>query len=236
VPLIVFALAAICVATVPQTKTPQKISFPTRDGWTIVAQFTPPKKGLPIIILAHGLGSSKGEWLAFSRHLATAGIGTFAIDLRGHLDSKNSFNGARGFETFDATNEWPKIVEDLNSAARWLSTHGVSPDLIAFGGASIGANLAALATIENPRSPFLLLLSPGADYHGVTLKLRRNLRALAVASPQDGYAFATLDALRKQAGINAYDAPFGHGVQMLDDQATRNHIIRWVQAASPAKR
>jgi predicted alpha/beta hydrolase len=221
-----FLLAAAALAA-PAPRPVKKISLKTRDGWALVASYRAPRQGGVVMVLAHGVGSSRIEWDAFADRLAAAGVGTLAVDLRGHHDSVNGPKGARTYVDFDATGEWPKAVEDLDAAARWLEARGVSSSSVAFGGASIGANLAALAAAARPKTPFLLMLSPGPDYRGVELKRRRGLRALAVASPGDAYAFQTLKPL-STTGVETLEAPGGHGAQMLSDPATADKIVAWI--------
>ena len=219
-------LAAAALAA-PAPKPPKTVTFKTRDGWTLVASWRAPRKGGVVAVLAHGVGSSRIEWGAFADRLAAEGVGTLAVDLRGHHDSVKGPKGARTYEDFDATGEWPKAAADLDAAARWLEARGVAASSVAFGGASIGANLAALAASARPKTPFLLMLSPGPDYRGAKLRLRPGLKSLAVASPGDAYAFQTLKPL-SAAGVETLEAPAGHGVQMLSDEATADKIADWI--------
>jgi dienelactone hydrolase len=217
-------------------KGPEIVSIKTNDGWTLAADYLRPRKGGVVIVLAHGVGSSRGEWPKLTERLKTEGIGTLAIDLRGHHDSLKGPKGSGDFTTFDATHEWPKAVEDMLAAARWLKARGVKEDHIAFGGASIGANLAAQAAAQSPNAPFLLLFSPGPDYRGVELKMRRGLKTLAGATPADAYAYQTMGPLSKLDGVEVFEAPAGHGVQMFDDKATLDKIVAWVVATAKTKK
>ena len=209
----------------------QKISFRTPDGWTIAALYLPPGKAGVVVVLAHGVGSSKSEWEALSERLAAAGLGTLAIDLRGHGDSRQGPTGARGYQDFDATGEWPRAVEDLNAAAQWLQARGIPKSRIALGGASIGANLASRAAAAHPQTPFLLLLSPGPDYRDVKLLLNAHLKTLAGASPGDRYAYQTLEPLSSH-GVDIFKAPAGHGVQMFSDPAILDQVSAWIATAA----
>ncbi len=209
----------------------QKVSFPTKDGWTISALYRPARKHGAVLILAHGVGSSKGEWAGFTQRLAAKGVGTLAIDLRGHDESKRGPKGAGDYTTFDETGEWPRAPADLDAAFDWLKSRGVAEDRIAFGGASIGANLASVAAAGRPKTPFLLLLSAGPEYRGVKLR-KPETRTLAGASPPDLYAYRTLKPLAAVPGVETFEAPSGHGVQMFADPATLDKIVDWVAAAS----
>ncbi len=234
-------LLAAAAAAAPAPRTAPKpapdaeraVTFKTADGWTIAALYRPPRQGGAVLILAHGVGSSKWEWAGFASRLAAKGVGTLALDLRGHADSKKGPKGERSYQDFDADGEWPRAVADLEAGAAWLKARGVADGRIALGGASIGANLASRAAAARPKTPFLLLLSAGPDYRGVKL-LRPGTKTLAVASPPDQGADLTLRPLAAVPGVEAFEAPSGHGVQMFADPATLDKVVAWVVAASKA--
>lgn len=230
--LLPLLLAAAALAA-PAAKAPQKVSFATKDGWTLSADYRPAKPGGAVVVLVHGVGSSKLEWDALARRLEARGVGTLALDLRGHGASTKGPKGARTYEDFDETGEWPRAIADLDAAAAWLKSRKIPDSRVAFGGASIGANLASIAASSRPKTPFLLLLSPGPDYRGVKPLLRPGLKTLTGAAPGDGYAHQTLRPMATVKGVKTFTAPSGHGVQMLADAATLDKVVGWVAAAAP---
>ena len=212
----------------------QAVTFATKDGWTIAAAYRPAAKGSATVILAHGVGSAGGEWARFAEALASRGVGSLALDLRGHAGSRSGPPGSTDYTGFDAR-AWLAAAEDLRAAAAWLKTKGVPESRVAFGGASIGANLASIAAAERKRAPFLLLLSPSENYRGAVLKTRPGLKTLAAASPADAYAFAGVKKLESAQAAEALYAPGGHGVQMFEDPAVFERVVAWtVAAARPA--
>jgi alpha-beta hydrolase superfamily lysophospholipase len=214
----------------------QAVTFATKDGWSIAAQYRPAPNGAAVLVLAHGVASAGGEWARFADALAHKGVGTLALDLRGHAGSRRGPAGPADFTGFDAHGAWPAAAEDLRAAAAWLKSQGVPDARISFGGASIGANLASVVAAERKSAPFLLLLSPSGNYRGVVLKTRKGLKALAVASPADGYAYVGVRQLEKDKAAVALYAPSGHGVQMFDDPATFERVVAWtVKASRPAQ-
>ncbi len=217
----------------PAAPVEKKVSFKTPDGWTITGLYRAPRKGGVVLILAHGVGSAKGEWAGFTSQLAAKGVGTLAIDLRGHADSKKGPKGTRDYSDFDTTGEWPKAEADLEAAADWLKARGVKEEHIALGGASIGANLASVAAAKRPKTPFLLLMSAGVEYRGVQLT-KPMTKTLAVASAQDLGAFQTLKPLSSVSGVEILQAADGHGVQMFVDPVTFGKILDWTVAAADA--
>ncbi|MEK7383012.1 MAG: alpha/beta fold hydrolase [Elusimicrobiota bacterium] len=220
--LILLSLAgAVCAAA------PAKVEFKTPDGWTISADYRPPRRRGMVMILAHGVASSKGEWSRFADGLAAKGVGSLAVDLRGHGESTKGPNGERDFKDFDATGEWVKAALDLRAAAAWLEARGVKPSRVAFGGASIGAHLASQVSAARSATPCLLLLSPGPDYRGVRLVAKPGLKVLVVASPADRYAHQTLEPFSKVKGAETLSAPDGHGVQVFNDAKTLDRVVAW---------
>jgi pimeloyl-ACP methyl ester carboxylesterase len=232
---LLLAVSGSVSAAAPAPDQERPVSFRTRDGWTIAALYRAPPKGGMVLVLAHGVGSSKNEWAGFTRRLSDAGVGTLALDLRGHAGSRKGPAGDRTYLDFDASGEWPRAVADLEAAADWLKARGVPAGRIALGGASIGANLASMAAAERPRTPFLLLLSAGPDYRNAKL-IRPRTKTLAAASPGDRYADQTLKPLSEVPGVETFEAPSGHGVQMFEDPATLDRIVNWVAAAAKAPR
>lgn len=211
---------------------PRAVSFATADGWKLAATWRPAQNGRATVILVHGVGASKEEWAPLTDRLAAKGVGTFALDLRGHGASAAGPGGVSGWATFDATGMWTRALEDLRTAAWWLSTQGVPREKVAFGGASIGANLASLASLERDKTPFLLLLSPGDDYRGVRVAARKELKTLAAASLTDQRSLATVKSLEVAAGVKVVTAPRGHGAQMFEDKAVLGKLASWVTEAA----
>jgi len=218
--------AAVALAAV------QAVTFATKDGWTIAASYRPASKGAATVVLAHGVGASSAEWARFASALAAKGVGTLALDLRGHAASRNGPPGSTDFTGFDAHGRWPDAAEDLRAAAAWLKAKGVPDSRIAFGGASIGANLASIVAAERKSTPFLLLLSPSGNYRGVVLKTRKGLKTLAAASPADGYAFVGVRQLESDKTAETLYPPAGHGAQLFDDPASFDRIVAWTVKAS----
>ena len=210
----------------------QAVTFGTKDGWTIAASYRPAAKGAATVILAHGVGASSAEWSRFADALGARGVGTLALDLRGHAGSRKGPPGSTDFTGFDAHGRWPEAAEDLRAAASWLKSKGVPDSRIAFGGASIGANLASVVAAERKSAPLLLLLSPSGNYRGVILKTRKGLKTLAAASPADGYAFVGVKQLEADKAARTLYPPAGHGVQLFDDPATFDRIVAWTVSAA----
>lgn len=222
-------LLALAVAASAAPVSP--VTLKTLDGWTLAADYRAPRKGFPVVILVHGMASSKGEWIPFAERLSAAGLGSLAVDLRGHAGSTHAQSGTRTYRDIDVTGEWPSAVSDVVAARKWLDRK-LGPGRVGFVGASIGANLVSQAAASDPPPLFLVLLSAGGDYRGVKLFLRPGLKTLAAASKGDDYSFQTLEAM---TGVEKLEAPAGHGAQMFSDPAVMKRLVEWISAAAPTR-
>ncbi len=135
------------------------------------------------------LGRSKEDWENVANQLADAGLVVLAVDLRGHGRSSG------------ATAMLPPMVGDLRAAVTWIAARpNVVPGGIALVGASLGANLAALAAADSSQVRAVALLSPSLDYRGIRIdgavikKIGTRPMWLA-ASMHDPYALRTLKSL-----------------------------------------
>jgi hypothetical protein len=210
-------LATACVLAplmlVPAVNAAQRVVFRTEDGVTLSGTWHEPSvRPAPAVILIHMLHRSRRDWDAAASRLAFAGIGALTFDLRGHGESQGS-----------AGRDYAAMVQDVKAARRFLSTRGdVLTGRIGIAGASIGANLAALAAADDQAVLSLALLSPSLDYRG--LRIEAAVRkfggrpVLLVASDEDGYAVRTTRDLQK-AGAGTREALMlsqaGHGTNML---------------------
>ena len=209
-------LAAILsvIASAAEAARPQRVSFRTDDGATIAATwYEPSMRPAPAVILVHMLGRSRRDWDSFASRLADAGIGALAIDLRGHGDSPY-FGGE--------AEDHSVMVKDLAAARRYLSSR---PDVrhaqIGIAGASLGANLAALAAAADPGIASVALLSPSLDYRGLRIEaaVRKygSRPMLLVVSDDDPYATRSAMELQKTGATRELLSlvAAGHGTNML---------------------
>lgn len=217
--------ASLCAA---QTQ-PVPVHFKTVDGWTIAAVYQAPKKGKPVAVLVHGVAAGKGEWNKLSGELWKLGLGTLAIDLRGHGDSTEGPQGKQDFKNFDATGEWPKAKEDILAALSYLKKKGIPASRAGLIGGSIGANLISQAASDTKDLRWLVLLSPGQDYRGVGIADLSGRKALVAASPGDAYAQQTAVSLTMAPGGPVFlQAKAGHGAQLIDDPEFVAKLLAWL--------
>lgn len=222
-----FPLLAVAASA---AQSAQPVLFKTADGWTIAGSYHPPRPGKAVAVLIHGVGSSRNEWERAAPRLWALGLGTLAIDLRGHEESAAGPSGKAHFQEFDATGEWPRAAGDITAALDFLKRRKIPASRVGLVGASIGANLASQAAGSIKAIPWIILLSPGGNYRGVALAPLAGRKVLAAASRADAYAYQTCLELSAQGGAAVIEARQGHGVQMFDDPDFFKKFLAWIAA------
>ena len=205
--------AAITVAAVSVTNASARaVSFASSDGTTLAANlYEASARPAPAVLLVHMLGRNKDDWDAIANQLQESGITALAIDLRGH--------GRSGGSSGDLT----AMTGDVRAAITWLETRPTTkPGMVAIVGASLGANLAALAAADTPAVRAIGLVSPSLDYRGVRLdaSVFRRIGGRPVwmaASTQDPYALRTLKELAATDGAREQrlSGALAHGTNLL---------------------
>lgn len=218
------AALALVALGVTAAAASDRVTFRTDDGVQIVATwYDPSSHSAPAVILVHMLHRSRRDWDTVGSRLASEGIGALAIDLRGHGDS----SGVSG--EGDAP-DYSSMVRDLAAARRFVATR--VQGRVGIAGASLGANLAALAASADPTIASLALLSPSLDYRG--LRIEAAMRkygarpALLVSSDDDPYATRSVKDLQK--GATGTREPLllsqaGHGTTMLGRNADLTRVL-----------
>jgi dienelactone hydrolase len=203
------------------------VGFTAPDGTTLAAMlYEATLKPSPGIVMVHMLGRSKDEWALMAERLQEAGATVLAIDLRGHGSSAGSA-GALG-----------PMAGDVGAAIDWLSTRpNVRPGAVAVVGASLGANLAAIAAAGKGTVRAVALLSPSLDYRGVRLDAATMKRLGAkpvwlAASTEDPYALRTIKELVEgQAAREQHlTSVRGHGSALLTaDPDLARALMDWLR-------
>ncbi len=219
----------------------EPVSFTTADGIIIKGLYhasRQPRK--PVVIMLHGMGSTKEEWTPFERTLVDAGFSYFAYDARGHGESTTTTTGAKiNYKNFGAPgpgSPWQAMIDDLDYAAVYLShTKHIPESSLIIVGASIGANIALVWAAQHPSVNTVLLLSPGLDYAGIETSTPvaqfQSRRIAFVASPNDPYAYQSSRQLFNRLSSNPSAVFFtgagGHGVQMFNGTFEKD-LVRWL--------
>jgi alpha-beta hydrolase superfamily lysophospholipase len=103
----------------------------SRDGTRIAYRAWPERQAKVTLAVAHGLGEHAGRYAAFAEAMGSRGIGTFAMDLRGHGQSQ----GQRGH--IDAWSEWTDDISAFLGEVENQVAGEVVPLGHSFGGAAM---------------------------------------------------------------------------------------------------
>lgn len=187
------------------------VSFRADDGRTINALVVEAnQKPAAAVVLVGMLGRAKEDWQPIAERLGEANITALAIDLPGQSLPADP----------QELTGWHTVI---GAAVGYLTGRAdVRAGSIGVAGASLGANLTAVAAASDSRIRSLALISPSLDYRGVriesALKQYGDRPALLLASLKDPYAARSVRALAAQgAGIREtqWTETPGHGTILL---------------------
>jgi len=221
--LIIFGSVIIFYFLSSKTKMGEvkKISFVTKDGVTIVANYYPNKEAKFAGILVHMRPKTKESFDNLAKFLQKEGYALLAIDLRGHGESVNSIKGKLDYNRFSEAEE-KESINDLMSASLFLEKEGYSKNKQFLIGASIGANLSFQFLSENTDVKAAVLLSPGLNYRGIILenfkKEGLGEKIFVISALDDEPAYIAGRALKSwYLNLNYLELPSGgHGTNIFD--------------------
>lgn len=224
-------LASLVLAAAPATT---EMALTSADGFALKGTLTLPEaKGrVPVVILAHQFRSDRTGWAPLAERLAARGIGTLALDLRGHgastLRDGVDVRVSGDFMTSAKAVGFHRIPADLAQAAAWVRAQpGVDGRRIGLAGSSVGAFSVLMAAPE-VKPVAILSLSPGGtgafgegareSLKGALLRGRSSV--LVLASTGDRDAFETAQAIKDLPGValNLKDGD-EHGFAYLKERA-----------------
>jgi alpha-beta hydrolase superfamily lysophospholipase len=130
----------------------QTLRFPLGEDAMVGQLFLPETATpVPLLIVCHGAGDLKEHYFDFARHIATQGIGTFAIDMPGHGASA----GPRYYVNIEAWVRAIRAALDVLQANPRIDRQRCG----AFGISSSGTAVLEAALVD-PRLKTLIVLSP----------------------------------------------------------------------------
>lgn len=178
------------------------------------------------VVLVPMLGRSRDEWQIVGQRLAEANINALAVDLPAAALPQNQ----------DELTRWNAVV---TAAVAYLTAHpsDVRAGAIGVAGASLGANLAAVAAANDMRISSLALVSPSLDYRGVRIESAMAAYgarpALLMASVQDPYSARSVRTLAQGApGVREvrWSGAAAHGTVLLSrDPELGVALVEWFQ-------
>lgn len=140
------------------------LSLRASDGVALVGHYYAPLDDRPPgLVLVHRAGGNRQVWDLFAVRSQQSGYLTVSIDLRGHGESVADIKAHAQFSVDD----WQTAGLDIDAAFRKLLELGANPDDLFVLGEGFGANLALAYTVEHRDVQGVVLLSPGAEYHGL---------------------------------------------------------------------
>jgi dienelactone hydrolase len=204
------------------------------DGFVLKGSLTLPEgKGkAPVVILAHQFRADRAGWAPLAERLAARGIGTLALDLRGHgastMKSGAEVAVSTDFTASAKTVGFDRIPADLAQAATWVrSQPGVDPRRIGLAGASIGG-FSVLLAAPAIHPVAVLALSPagtgafgeGAREYLKEALLRGHASVLVLASTGDKDAAQNAQIAKGLPGmtVSLWEGD-EHGFAYLKDRA-----------------
>lgn len=147
----------------------EKAEMQTDDGVTIYGTYVyiDDAGHHPAVVLCHQMNKDRGSYAAFQNLLAENGICSLAIDFRGFGESTDERLVYKKFNNQD----YIDMVNDIKAAIMYLTEGSANERIdkkkIGLIGASIGANLAIMASAELESLKCVAALSPGRNYHGL---------------------------------------------------------------------
>jgi len=220
-------VAALWLSAAPAYAAGRGVSFRAEDGRAINAfVFESSSRPAPAVVLIPMLGRPKDDWNAVAQRLADANIVALAIDLPSQSDPGDS----------KVLGRWSA---DVRAAVSYLtSRQDVRAGNIGVAGASLGANLAALAAADLQTVRSLALVSPSLDYRGVrieaAMKQYGGRPAMLIASSHDPYAGRTIRELAKDppgTRETRFSEAAAHGtILLMRDPDLVRALVDWFQA------
>jgi len=149
----------------------ESIRIPTADGLQLDGWFVPQQHADRTIVICHGAGANKGNFIWFLGPLAGKGYNIMFFDFRAH-------GGSQGRQTTYGIRE----RTDVEAAVTWLKHERPEQSRRIVGlGSSQGAMALALAAAEDPRIDAVILDSPFVSPRELVMQRARQIPILGPA-------------------------------------------------------
>lgn len=241
---LLLALAAVAcgdgegpAATPSGPGAPERVTYQAEDGLRIVADFYPPLEGEPAaaVLLLHQFNGSRAQWATLIPDLRQWGYAVLAPDLRSFGESTVILRDGSQ-EQYELT-DLDDMLLDVAAAIEYLKTRAeVDAEAIGVVGASVGGNLAYVASGAFPQLKTAVSMSPNASPSGDAL-LGRDVPGFSPrsvlfmsdeAEASDAQALAVNVA--EPVDVRIYERTTAHGVELLDDPEVKPDIRDWLTA------
>lgn len=230
----------------------ETVTIQTDDGWVLKGDLYKVNydKELKLegnaVLLLHMLPADRSSYNQLIPSLTELGLNVLNLDWRGHGESiykkEKCLRGGGpttaacppprviSYESF-TNKDYKEAIKDVEAAIKFLEENGIKKENIGIIGASIGANYAIQYSAENPQLKYIILLSPGLDYHGVKIKesietlAKSNVKIVIYSSStdEDSYSYKSCQEIVTTYNKNTkatnlivtYKEYVGHGTDML---------------------
>lgn len=187
---------------------------------------------LPAVILIHQGGSDRTEWRSLFGRLLIENYVVLAYDVRGHGESDAVESIGQLFNDPDLA------PNDLRAALDYLRVlKGVDADRIAVVGASIGANLAGVASSEMGIKTAVAIsgkTSAVRNLAGTDSLSLKSVFYISSAGDQGGqradWAHEMYEMTAEPRALEIVEGSSAHGVSIFDDDPElENKILTWLE-------
>ena len=221
----------------PAGSAAERVTYQAEDGLRIVADFYASPEGgpAPVVLLLHQFNGSRAQWADLIPDILRWGYAVLAPDLRGFGESTVIVRDGSE-ERYELTN-LDDMVLDVAAAIDYLKTRAeVDAEAIGVVGASVGGNLAYVASGAFPEVRAAVSMSPNSQPQGGVL-LGGNVpdfspRAVRFMSDQAeaADAEALAENVAEPVDVRIYTGATAHGVQLLPNPEAKPDIRDWLAA------
>ncbi len=218
----------------------EEISYRTHDSWDIYGTLYHAKNERPstMIIVLHMLDRTRADYddMVEPLHMAFPDADIFAIDMRGHGESINK----RTWEEFVEA-DFRSMKKDVLDVFEEFETLRPSVQQYYVIGASIGSSVALTAAADDSRIKKVVMLSPGADYHGIDISEAGSTyqkRLFIAVARNDEYSYESARDLYDMSPsdskvLRVYTGTSAHGISLFtatesEETPLLDDIIEWL--------
>lgn len=209
----------------------REVSFQSKDGWTIYANFRLPTEskpaGAPGVILVHSYLTDRHVFGDLERMLAAAGFAVLNLDFRGRGKSIG-----KGTYFYLPLEERAKTYLDVLAAVDFLAAQsGVNGSQIAIVGTSIGVKYGLDAAVMSDRVKSFVALGGLPDRDDVVKARFPILFVSSKGIPPIAEAFREFYRLNRDRGGHLIECEGGAiGYQIFDiDESLQPSIVQWLK-------
>jgi len=212
------------------------VEYESEDGVHVVATFAAPEgvENPPVVVLLHQFLGSRSQWRQLIGPLVEAGYAVLAPDLRAFGESTRC--RVNGRDERCALEDVDDLLKDVPAALSYLKDEqDVDTERMAVIGASLGGNVAYVASGAFPEVDTAVSISPNANTRGGAL-LGTNVpgfeprSVLFMADETESTDAETLaENVAAPVEVKVYEGERLHGVELLKNPQALLDILGWLE-------